>query len=56
MALGFALTPSYLSKVSFSKKARDKVHQIVDTIKHAFSARLNHLHWIQGIYFKQIQF
>merc|ERR1712223_529736 len=46
VALGFALTPSYLAKVSFWKRPRDQVHLMVDSIKAAFKARVNQLHWI----------
>lgn len=45
-ALGFALTPSYLAKVSFLQKTRDKVHLMVDSIKSAFATRVSHLDWI----------
>ena len=46
VALGFALTPSYLSKVAFFKGTRDKVHLMVHNIKSAFKSRVNELEWI----------
>ena len=53
VALGFALTPSYLAKVSFWKRPRDQVHLMVDSIKAAFKARVNQLHWIEDKHVKK---
>ena len=54
VALGFALTPSYLAKVSFWKRpARDQVHLMLDSIKTAFKARVNQLQWIEDKHVKK---